>query len=282
MNATTPLLIVLLVAAGPAAADPVHTGGNGPPVLLVAGPEADEGLYTWPDGGGLAPFLARRGFSTWIAGFDSLGADVEHVVAATGADEVSLIGHGLGGTAIYRYLADAPGDAPLRCVVVLGAPVGLAPSSPLREAVFVAAAEGTPRWSLLAFRTAPFDTAGVDLFAAAMTATPDEADVWRRAREAGALASTPPMADLEGWIGEAADLATVDFPVLIACGEKDRMAPCEEAWRARDLTGGTFHKVGYMNLDGGDYGHLDLVLTDQARRRVFPAVVRFLRQGELP
>lgn len=277
-----PILLVSLTAAGLASAEPTLAGGKGPPVILVTGPEADAGLYVWPGGGGLAPFLARRGLAVWIAEHDDLDAAIGHVVGASGFEEVSLVGHGLGGTAIYRYLAAHREDAPVRAAVVLGAPVGLMPSSPLREAVFAAAAEGVPRWSQLAFRPSPLEPAAQDLFAAAMTATPDEAEVWRRAREAGALTSAPAMADLEAWIGEASALEPVDIPLLIACGEKDRMAPCEEAWRARDLTGGTFHKVGYMNLDGGDQGHLDLVLADRARKRVFPAVARFLELGELP
>ena len=275
-------MLVLLVVAPPASADPVYHAGTGDPVVLVVGPEADEDLYIWPEGGGLAPFLARRGFSVWIAGGENLAAAVEHVLSSSSEPTVSLVGHGLGGTAIYRYLVDNGAEAPLRSVVTLGAPAGLAPSSPLREAVFEAAADGIPRWSLLAFQLSPFKHDDGDLFDAAMTARPDDEVIWRRAREAGALHAAPPMADLQSWIAGAATLPALGFPVLVTCGELDRMAPCEEAWRARDLLGGTFHKHGYMNLDGSDLGHLDLVLSDRARKRVFPVVVKFLRQGDLP
>lgn len=276
------LLLGLLIAmsAGTAGADPVHHAGAGEPVVLVAGPEADENLYAWPDGGGLAPFLARRGFSVWIAAGDDIGGAIDHVIAAEGSEQVSLVGHGLGGTAIYRYLTQAGDEPPIHAVVVIGAPVGLAETSPLREAVFEAAAQGVPRWSLLAFEPSPLAHAGEDLFAAAMTARPDDTDIWRRAREAGALTSSPAMGDLEGWIAGAAELPAVEFPVLTVCGEKDRMAPCEEAWQAREQLGGTFHKVGYMNLDGGDFGHLDLMLSDRARKHVFGVVKRFLERGE--
>lgn len=273
-------LVVLTVAAGRVGAEPVHHAGTGDPVILVTGPEADENLYVWPGGGGLAPFLARRGFSVWIAGSEDLAGDIDHVIAAEGCVQVSLVGHGLGGTAIYRYLTLAGDEPPIRAVVVLGAPVGLAETSPLRAAVFEAAAEGVPRWSLLAFEPSPLTPAGTDLFAASMTARPSDTDIWRRAREAGALTSSPAMTDLEGWIAGAADLPEVAFPALTVCGEKDRMAPCEEAWRAREQLGGTFHKVGYMNLDGGDFGHLDLILSDRARKHVFTVVKRFLERGE--
>ena len=218
----------------------------------------------------------------WIAEGEDLDLSVEFVLVSSGEETVSLVGHGLGGTAIYRYLVDTGAEAPLRSVATLGAPAGLAPSSPLREAVFEAAADGMPRWSLLAFQRSPFEHDEEDLFDAAMTARPDDENIWRRAREAGALQATPPMADLEGWIAGAAALPALDLPILVTCGELDRLAPCEEAWRARDLLGGTFHKHGCMNLDGADLGHLDLVLSDRARNRVFPVVVKFLRQGELP
>lgn len=276
------LLFALAMAAAPAEADPVHHAGTGSPVLLVTGPEADENLYAWPDGGGLAPFLARRGFSVWITPSEDLSGAIDQVIAAEGCVLVSLVGHGLGGTAIYRYLATAGEEPPIQSVAVIGAPAGLAETSPLRAAVFEAAAQGVPRWSLLAFEPSPLEPAGVDLFAASMTARPGDVDIWRRAREAGALTSSPAMGDLEGWIAGAAALPAVSMPVLTVCGEKDRMAPCEEAWRARDKLGGTFHKVGYMNLDGGDFGHLDLILSQRARRHVFPLVKRFLDGGETP
>jgi len=99
-------------------------------------------------------------------------------------------------------------------------------------------------------------------------------------REAGATERDPALDELDRWVmGPPA----VGIPALVACGELDRWAPCEEAWRARDALGGTavFRKFGYMNWDGMDFGHLDLALTPEARKAVFPVVAKFLKTGDL-
>ena len=275
------LFMLMVSTALTAAASPLHVGGRGDPVLLVVGPEADEGLYIWPEGGGLARFLARRGFDVWIADGAELESAIDVVLQTTGTERVSLVGHGLGGTACYRYVIHNGSDVPLRSLVTLGAPTGLESSSAIRQAVFetVASREFT-RYSQLSFEPSPFPRAGESLFHSSMTELrgPPTDVLARRAREAGSTTRTPALADLQAYIDGATELPAVDFPVLAACGGRDRMAPCEEAWRARDRLGGSFHKFGYMNLDGLPFGHLDLVLADEARRRIFPEVARFLRK----
>jgi len=279
---TAALVVLCVLAASARAAEPTRVGGRGEPVLLVVGPEADEGLYHWPDGGGLGRYLARRGFDVWIVDGQDLDAAIDAVRRDTGDEAVSLVGHGLGGTACYRYLVRNGPDVPLRAMVTLGAPTGLESSSFLRRTVFEILAErDLPRYSLLGFEASPGGFAGEDLFGASMTQLRGDRqdELLGRAREAGATARDPVMDDLQSFVDGAAELPTVDFPVLAACGGRDRMAPCEEAWRARDQLNGAFHKFGYMNLDALPFGHLDLVLADEARRRVFPEVARFLRRG---
>ena len=281
-----PRLVLALIVVGAAlsagAAEPVHEGGRGRPVLLVGGPEADEGLYRWErdagGAGGLAPFLTRRGFSVWIADGLDLARAVERVREQTGAERVALVGHGLGGTACYRYLAEA-GDGAVSALVTLGAPAGWTRRSPLLEEV-IAGLSDVPRYSKLAGRTSA--TTGDDLFGSAFTALPldDQPAIVARARAAGAVARRSPLDDLTGWVADAGELPAGDVPALLLCGELDRIAPCEEAWRAGDARGPSarVHKLGYMNLDPHDYGHLDLVLSDGARRRVYPRVAHFLRR----
>ena len=281
-----PALLALLAAllplvwAGPASgSDPEHVGGRGRPVLLVAGPEADQGLYRWEDGGGLAPYLAHRGFAVWLADGEDLSRAVGVVLELGGAEQVSLVGHGLGGTACYRYLAEA-GDGAVAALVTLGAPAGWPRPSPLLAEVLAGLADpDVARYSSLAGR--PSTTTGEDLFASAFTSLPAERipDLAERAREAGAASRRGALDDLESWVGEAEALPAGDAPALLMCGGLDRIAPCEEAWRVRDARGPSarVHKLGFMNLDPHEFGHLDLALTEEARRRVFPRVARFLR-----
>ena len=264
------------------AGEAIHVGGKGPAVVLVLGPEADEGLYVWPEGGGLAPYLVRHGFSVWIAQHGDLAADLEQICRDDGVERAALVGFGLGGTAIYRYLADR-GDAALTSIVTVGAPAGWQTRSPLQDAVIDELARPqVARVSSLVFVPSPLPLAGDDLFGAAMTnvAQEREGELLAAGREAGATERDAVLDDLDRWVtGPPA----VGIPALVTCGELDRWAPCEEAWRARDAMGDTaiFRKFGYMNWDGMDFGHLDLALTPEARKAVFPVVAKFLKTGEL-
>ncbi len=276
----SPALPALLVGAGvAAAAEPEHVGGRGRAVLLVTGPEADPGLYRWEDGGGLAPYLVRRGFAVWLADGLDLVRAVEVVREQSGTERVSLVGHGLGGTACYRYLTES-GDQAVAALVTLGAPAGWTRPSPLLAEVLAGLADpDVARYSALAGR--PSTTTGGDLFASAFTALPAHRipDLAERAREAGAVSRRGALDDLESWVRRAEALPAGDAPALLMCGGLDRIAPCEEAWRIRDARGPSarVHKLGFMNLDPHEFGHLDLALTAEARRRVFPRVARFLR-----
>ncbi len=276
-------LLALLIATPATAAAPTHLGGSGPPVLLVVGPEADATLYTWAEigGPGLATALQRKGLSLWWADARDVGGAVAAVTSAAG-QAPWLVGHGLGGTACLRYVAETGADAPLAGLVVLGAPSAGGSPSPLKSTALQALqGAAAPRWSRLALRPSPWPDAGPDLFAAACTNLPAERheELLRRAREAGAVERDAALDDLGTWIEPTATLPEVAFPALLACGERDRLAPCEDTLRAADQLGATFHKFGYMNLDRLDFGHLDLMLADEARTRVFPVVARFIRKG---
>ena len=283
--------MAVLVAALPAAAmEPTLVGGRGQPVLLVLGPEADEGLYLWEEKGprprgGLASYLARRGFQVWITTHDDLATALDHVRATSGVDRISLVGHGLGGTACYHHLAAAGTADGVDRLITLGAPYRWSARSPLLDEVLAGLADpDTARYSQLAgtdARTTPDDLFGVAFSGLPASRRPE---LLARAREAGAVTRRAALDDLAGWVAGASPLPTLDDRALLLCGEIDRIAPCEEAWRARDALGhaAVIHKLGYMNLDRLDFGHLDLVLAPEARRRVFPVVARFLRAGRTP
>lgn len=97
------------------------------PVLLLPG--APQGRHALAP---LALFLRRRGFH-WVwtisAGRGSLaeraqglGDRVEQLCRVSGADEVDLVAHGLGGLAAAWYVHHLGGDARVRRMVTLGTP----------------------------------------------------------------------------------------------------------------------------------------------------------------
>lgn len=102
--------------------------GNGRPIVLCHGYVQNRSNFVW-----LARALARRGHGPFF-GFNyhslrpvessarSLGAFVEHVIQETGATEVDVICHSLGGVVARTYADLQGGDRYVRRIVTLGSP----------------------------------------------------------------------------------------------------------------------------------------------------------------
>lgn len=98
-----------------------------PPVLLLCGPPQGR-LALEP----LAAFLRRRGHAwAWsvrpgkgplAARAEALAERVRTLKAASGAERVDLVAHGLGGLAAAWYVAHLGGAEHVRCLVTLGTP----------------------------------------------------------------------------------------------------------------------------------------------------------------
>ena len=103
------------------------TSTQGPPILLVHGLACNRGNWFW-----FRRQLKQRGHRVYtmdctppfsrIAKYgDQIGYAVDEVLAATGATQVTLIGHSQGGLSIRAYL-DRHGDEKVDKIITLGSP----------------------------------------------------------------------------------------------------------------------------------------------------------------
>jgi pimeloyl-ACP methyl ester carboxylesterase len=99
----------------------------GPPVVLVHGLACNRRNWFW-----FSRQLERRGYRTfaldctpWYAHIDAyptqLARAIDEVLAATGASQVAIVGHSMGGLIARAYL-DGFGDARVARVITLGTP----------------------------------------------------------------------------------------------------------------------------------------------------------------
>jgi len=108
-------------------ADRLHRSGNRPPVLLVHGYQCNRGFWFWQ-----RARLERAGWTVATLNLDPVFASIdsygeliaqriEEVLAATGAAQVILVGHSMGGLASRAYLR-AHGNARVAKLITLGSP----------------------------------------------------------------------------------------------------------------------------------------------------------------
>lgn len=231
------------------------------------------------------------------AGLD-LPAAIAEIQAQTGADRVGYVGHSMGGMVGAVYLATTP-DAPLYAFVALGSPVAFDRLDPLNQAALGLAYYAPVPWV--------DSSLGAELRAAMgeQPSTPVDAFVDDRLfndiapeqrprvyreltspmtrgemRHLGQIGQIGALSDASGQADYLAPLAQVDIPAQIWAGAADQVAP---PWQvqplAEHLGQGAYVLAGRETGFQSDYGHLDLVLGDNAASEVYPMLTQFLLQA---
>jgi pimeloyl-ACP methyl ester carboxylesterase len=281
------------------------------PVILCHGLGANRFTWDFDERYSLARRLAERGFEAWILELRGRGASgpaaqitfdrqAEHdvsaalrtVLGATGAKEVTWVGHSKGGLVALAHLARNPA-APIRAIAALGTPLsfevqrGLKPLAKwLRPAMQVPAVPiatlaklslivPPPQW-FMRYLIHPENL---------------DPDVRRRALlNVGSDVSGRVGRQFLEWIhtgrwtsedrvfdyGRALEATRV--PALMIAGTHDLLAPPESVVWARGRYGGPLEVMPAGRAHGHreDYGHGDLVLGRHAPEELYPRVLEFL------
>lgn len=301
---------------------PADGGGRGgEPVLLVHGPATNRLLFDLTDELSLARRLAAAGHDTWIAelrgrglatrprlfsrfrydwSFDEyvdqdLPAAVTTVLRASGRERLHLVGHSLGGMAIYALLGDDAQRRRVRSVVTLGAPATFRFqgkylfSWPLRNLRWL-------RHRFLLRLIAPLSGYRW-LPSAQLLYEPDHisGEVLRRFMvNVSANFGRNELLQYGDWIGGdhfrsidhrrdyREEMRKIDVPILFLAGNKDRLAPPPSVKDACELVASS-RKRFLIASRGRDfeanYGHLDLVLGASAPRDIFPVIEAWLEEN---
>jgi predicted alpha/beta hydrolase len=286
------------------------------PVILCHGLGANRFNLDFDERYSVARFLAARGFETWVmelrgrglagppvdATFDDqaqhdAGAALRTVLA-TGAKQVTWVGHSKGGMIAFAHLARNP-SAPIRAIVGLGSPGTFGVQHGLRH--FIRSIHPflklhvvpTGKLTALARLGAPpgpitrymlnLDNMEEDVVRRSLANVP--ADVpGGVARQFARWIATGNFDSADGSFDYRRQMADIRTPVLFLAGAKDLLAPPAAIRVAQLALGGPTELVLASRAHGfcADYGHADLVLGRRAPEEVFPHLAGFLAAHSTP
>jgi predicted alpha/beta hydrolase len=287
----SPVAVEVVPAVPGAPGEPVlvlHTLGLGPRAYRVgAGLCAGVGAGAGEAGQPWVAALRAAGFTPVLAAWrgdpevGGAAADLDAVArldvpallalvqAHTGARRVPVVGHGLGGLAALAHVA-LVGDDAVAGLALLGVPVrfdGVSAGvrAALRAARLLPAAARLPARSV-----APWVAASVPAGAArqrlrgALTHGVGDVPV-AVLHQAAAWLEQGALVDRAGARDYALGLDTARAPLAVVTAEGDGLAPPAAAVAVRGLWGGPSAEIATLPAD---WGHLDLVLHDDAVVRV--------------
>jgi len=296
-----------------------HFPGPGEPVLLVHGMGANHFNWDYRREVSLAAWLQDEGWDVWIPDlrgdpgtraptrrdarefdFDhhatqDLPAIVDAVLAETGAEKLSWVGHSMGGMLLYTALAQYPEKiaagvaiaSPVRFDDVQGVPALLQAARPFLAGPGMVPLEGVAAASTILGRANPFlgrlsyrDNLEPGVFAglrrSALQNIPramaHQALGWLRDEELTTRAGEPWLRDPE-----------TPVPLLVLAADADRIAPLEGVLAACELLSPCEART--LGLESGmsrPQGHIDPVLGRHARAEVYPDVSRWLKESTSP
>lgn len=231
------------------------------------------------------------------AGLD-LPAAIAEIQRQTGAERVGYVGHSMGGMVGAIYLATTP-QPPLYAFVALGSPVAFDHLDPLNAMALSAARFSPLPWvdselgSKLRAQLGESPLTPVDAFVDGqlfndiaptqrprMYAEVSSPMTRGEMHHLGELAQVGALSDATGTQDYLAPLADVELPAQVWAGSADLVAP---EWQVQPLSEHLGHSeyilAGTESGFSVDYGHLDLVLGDNAASEVYPMLNHFLLQA---
>ncbi|MBM4282629.1 MAG: alpha/beta hydrolase [Deltaproteobacteria bacterium] len=290
------------------------------PVVCLPGLGTDSHNFDAPAPWGLARVLADAGHDTWpidlrgtgqstlsfsrwvgvtfddFAGLD-LPAVVDHVLATTGAPQVALVGHSMGGLVAYAALSSGMGSK-IAAAVTLGSPLGfprglavapflrpLLPLAPLAPGLFGGA---------LGRAVAPFLLRGDTPYLKNWLILEHVDGRAMRRVMYRAVQDVPRgvMFQFKDWLEHdvfRSKDAAVDYrarlhgvatPVLVVEAPRDGLADVAAVRRALSLLPAAEHFVaGRAGGCSVDYGHIDVLFGRDAPVDVHPRLVSFLARA---
>lgn len=251
-------------------------------VVLVHGLGTRATLWDLPGSGGLAPALAREGYTVVapdLGHLDTLArwrAALAEVVE-TLAGPVVALGLDLGGTAIYGV----PG---LAARIGIGAPIASGGFSAAMRGVLTA--PGAPSWQALARRT----VGGRSIVRLVLTDGMPASVHRPLVRDA---LSPMPLTLRRSWFAPGAgspvptllpDLPAMGAgwgPTLVVAAPGDGLAPpwqCDPRGFGIDWPGLELQAPSRVNGHGREFNHLDLAAHPDARRRVWPSILAWMAE----
>jgi pimeloyl-ACP methyl ester carboxylesterase len=283
--------------------------GRGEPVLFMPGYAMNSSILR-PNNAGpsIMGHLQSRGFDPWALDPRGIGESrkgdsgsiglqqralidlpgaVSHILQATGAEKVHLVGCSLGGALVYAWLSHHP-QAPVRSVVSMGGPL-VWEKVPLYLRAFGALETPASMVQLRGTRLAA--TYGLPVIAKLVPGllrlylNPENVDISNPSELAKTVENPNPRISKQvaRWIRQG-DLSVggrnvriglrhVKCPLMLVTGDGDGIAPARCCIPALSAFGGA---TVHLHLSGGyRWSHADMFIGMDARQHVFEPIVQF-------
>lgn len=224
-----------------------------------------------------------------------LPAAIEYIRERRGGARVGYVGHSMGGMVALAYAA-WHGDAALSSLVIVGSPIEFTDPDPLLRAAAPAMISGrlgrvvpsrglsraASRWDELPFHSDEL------LWAPGSVDGPSQRRMMREAvspMSAGELTQLSRIirrgrfTSLDGRLDYEAALRDLRVPLRALAGRDDHIAPPDRVIPWVEAAGSAerdWWLAGRASGLGHDYGHIDLILGDDARREIFPQITGWL------
>ncbi|HPM77641.1 MAG TPA: alpha/beta fold hydrolase [bacterium] len=228
-----------------------------------------------------------------------LPAVLAHVLEKTGAKRVTWIGHSMGGMIVYAYQGTRD-DARIARIIAIASPIRFADYCDELKDLARGLGRKFDRDSALRLRIAgrfyqPFSEHRLFENYLLLVANLDNIDpvLWKRFVSDGvsdvsggvlqhisACALDDSFKSFDGAIDYRRAMSNIQEPMLLLAGSVDKLGPATAVKPALDLVGSqdkTYREFGRANGQSVEYGHLDLVIGDHARREVDPVIIEWLR-----
>ncbi len=224
-------------------------------------------------------------------------AILEFITQQAKVDKVTWIGHSLGGMIIYGYLGLYPSDK-IQNVVTIASPI-LIPQPPnaILKA-FLATKLLFKSLLLINIRTGSTAVAPFHRF----LSTPDQALFYNKRNvdnhiidkvlkfvvedmpvgvvdQIMNMIANGDFLSYDGSVNYSERISNIDVPILLCCGKADNIAPPESVryvYHNIASEDKTFALFGLADTYKIDYGHNDLILGKNAKREVYPLILKWL------
>lgn len=291
-----------------------HYPGEGPPVLLVHGMGANHYNWDYRSEVSLAAWLSERGWDVWVPdlrgdpgtappdrrawrnfSFDDharydLPAILDAVQAATGEAQVSWVGHSMGGMLLYAALSQYPER--IRAGVAIASPARFQAQQPLKRLYAglgrMAPARGRTRARSMMIALSPLGRWAPGMGRVSNPRNMDGATARGLARRAIVDLRRQTAREVVTWL-RAGALTTADgqgswvtppaqpVPTLVLAGAGDWLVPASDVvWVCEGRPACEAVVLGESSDQHELYGHIDLVLGQNAAVDVYPLVGDFL------
>ena len=228
-------------------------------------------------------------------GQQDVSAAITHIRRETGHKRVAYIGHSMGGHVALSYVAEH-GDTLLSALVIVASPIDFNDLEPYYRWAWAGAFIGSPFPILPSpmagrlaarFQRLPFRLDSM-LYAEGSLSAPIRRTMYRRIvspvsrgenQHYRRILNTGHLVSSDGELDYRDTLSTLTTPLLIIAGDGDMVAPPSRVHPYYDLAGSsdkTWISAGIENGFSHDYGHLDLVLGDQAPAEIHDRIGQWL------